>query len=1381
MNQTYDVFISYSRSDGSNLAQIVCDYLVSRGIRVYLNTQDHMDRHYFDTQIRKRLIATPNYVLIATPDVFRFRNDEAWLYQEMSLAVRGFRRRPRERTVIPIVPYGTVFPEYGLPMGLADLPRFNRLNLENVLPTEAELLCLAKAVCRVNRMKMWKAGQRSLKIISAEGSRSRLFYQEERRTPLNRKPKNAGKEEVPLPVCVMFGRSEEEYFLHEALAVWKGSLCLIGEQGMGKTSAMLRIMESCYRENSYGNGGEIPLYFDLGRVPECAGDYQGEYGPELNYIRREIARLFLGVNSLSDVPKDYVSNIDVLFTQPTEAPEYLLLLDGLSEVSDGCVSDSDGNSQTVRYLLFREIIFLLTECPNVRIMFTSRTDVTEVNCADYGVEKLFLTGLNQESVEKYLASKNFSSRKIKDTLEDEDLFDCIRIPLYLKMFAVLKKTNGVSTRVEIMSRFFNELSERLQSQSTPKKLLISTKTDTLIKGQHRFIVSFLLPAIASEMERERRFRLTAEEIERVVEPILKGRDANANQPVDKAYPCSVIGEYGKQCMSGFKGSDSLPAIAASFLAVSSDMAEVADYILAEATDFLGILCRNKQSGYGFIQSRFRDYFAALHDVNLLRIALQANARRMPDIAFESLAPFNARPNSTEKTALIHEIFIEQNSRPDSKRRKHSQNEQNDEDNRNSIETALDIFRERFGEKVGYGVYNLMELIKSAKQDLSESDFSSLDLSLVTLNGVHLGYTKSDGAYFQGAKISMENFICQGHTDSVESVAYAPDGRRFLSGSDDHTVKEWDIATGSCIRTYAGHTDWVNSVVYAPDGRRFLSGSRDHTVREWDIATGQRIRSYEGHSRCVTSVAYAPDGKSFISGSVDRTVREWDIATGECIRIYEGHSGSVFCVAYAPDGMTFLSGSVDDTVRQWDVATGQCIRTYEGHNDWINAVAFAPDGMTFLSGAADNTVREWDITTGQCICTFGGHSDYINSVAYSPDGRTFLSESYKNVMECDRATGRCIRVYKGHSFFVNSVAYAPDGKTILSGAADNSVKEWDRATGRCIRTYGMMKGSINCAACSPDGSSLIAGDVDHTLREWDIATGRCICTYEGHLGPVCSVAYAPYGMTVLSASMDHAVLEWDTATGQCIRTYERHRGPVNCAVYAPDGQTVLSGSTDHTVMEWSRDFGQCIRTYRGHADEVNTVAYAPDGRTVLSGAGDYTIMEWDRVTGQCSRICEGHRGSVKSVAYAPDGRTFLSGAADSVIMEWDRATGECIRIYEGHGSPVNTVAYSPDGTTVLSGHRDKTVKEWDRATGKCIRVYEGHRGSVESVAFAPDGKTVFSGSEDATVRIWSTATGECLRVICHYPGLIVLGCDMRNLHEDSAIDSNVLRQYGAIVD
>jgi WD40 repeat protein len=63
-------------------------------------------------------------------------------------------------------------------------------------------------------------------------------------------------------------------------------------------------------------------------------------------------------------------------------------------------------------------------------------------------------------------------------------------------------------------------------------------------------------------------------------------------------------------------------------------------------------------------------------------------------------------------------------------------------------------------------------------------------------------------------------------DWVLSVAFSPDGRLLASGSwDDGTIKLWDVATGSLVRTLSGHTGAVNSVAFSPDGRLLASGLR----------------------------------------------------------------------------------------------------------------------------------------------------------------------------------------------------------------------------------------------------------------------------------------------------------------------------------------------------------------------------------------------------------------------------------------------------------------------------------------------------------------------------------------------------------------------------
>jgi WD40 repeat protein len=92
------------------------------------------------------------------------------------------------------------------------------------------------------------------------------------------------------------------------------------------------------------------------------------------------------------------------------------------------------------------------------------------------------------------------------------------------------------------------------------------------------------------------------------------------------------------------------------------------------------------------------------------------------------------------------------------------------------------------------------------------------------------------------------------------VAFSPDGRQVVSGSDDETVRLWDAATGAPLQTLEGHTGWVTSVAFSPDSRQVVSGSHGKTVRLWDAATGAPLQTLEGYTDSVRSVAFSPDGR-----------------------------------------------------------------------------------------------------------------------------------------------------------------------------------------------------------------------------------------------------------------------------------------------------------------------------------------------------------------------------------------------------------------------------------------------------------------------------------------------------------------------------------------
>ncbi|OCH85338.1 hypothetical protein OBBRIDRAFT_321306 [Obba rivulosa] len=120
----------------------------------------------------------------------------------------------------------------------------------------------------------------------------------------------------------------------------------------------------------------------------------------------------------------------------------------------------------------------------------------------------------------------------------------------------------------------------------------------------------------------------------------------------------------------------------------------------------------------------------------------------------------------------------------------------------------------------------------------------------------------------------EQTVIRGHDSSVFCVAFSPDGKRVISGSEDRTIRIWDAETGRTMTgPFNGHRDRVCSVACSPDGKRVVSGSSDKTIRIWDAETGRTVVGpLNGHEGSTTSVAFSPDGKRVVSGSFDKTIR-----------------------------------------------------------------------------------------------------------------------------------------------------------------------------------------------------------------------------------------------------------------------------------------------------------------------------------------------------------------------------------------------------------------------------------------------------------------------------------------------------------------------------
>ncbi len=175
----------------------------------------------------------------------------------------------------------------------------------------------------------------------------------------------------------------------------------------------------------------------------------------------------------------------------------------------------------------------------------------------------------------------------------------------------------------------------------------------------------------------------------------------------------------------------------------------------------------------------------------------------------------------------------------------------------------------------------------------------------------------------------------GHQLQVNSVAFSPQGKLLASASCDRTIRLWQLRAfegfeekfqnhpcGGLLSTLSGHAWAVLTVAFSPDGKILATGSDDNTIKLWEVNTGQLMNTFSAHSWSVVALAFTADGETLISASWDKTVKLWRVSTSEEIATLCGHTDSVSAVAVSPVAQLIASGSRDKTIKLWQLVEQQ---------------------------------------------------------------------------------------------------------------------------------------------------------------------------------------------------------------------------------------------------------------------------------------------------------------------------------------------------------------------------------------------------------------------------------------------------------------------------
>ncbi|MFN8481201.1 MAG: AAA-like domain-containing protein [Kouleothrix sp.] len=132
------------------------------------------------------------------------------------------------------------------------------------------------------------------------------------------------------------------------------------------------------------------------------------------------------------------------------------------------------------------------------------------------------------------------------------------------------------------------------------------------------------------------------------------------------------------------------------------------------------------------------------------------------------------------------------------------------------------------------------MVSDAQAALAEGNPDQARLRAIAALRADPGLAQAEVVLDQAAFAPGTRHLLTGHTAVVIGVAFSPDGKQVVSAARDNTLRVWDVASGTSVRTLAGHTDWVYGVAFSPDGKQVVSASFDTTLRVWDVAVDAMI-------------------------------------------------------------------------------------------------------------------------------------------------------------------------------------------------------------------------------------------------------------------------------------------------------------------------------------------------------------------------------------------------------------------------------------------------------------------------------------------------------------------------------------------------------------
>lgn len=470
-------------------------------------------------------------------------------------------------------------------------------------------------------------------------------------------------------------------------------------------------------------------------------------------------------------------------------------------------------------------------------------------------------------------------------------------------------------------------------------------------------------------------------------------------------------------------------------------------------------------------------------------------------------------------------------------------------------------------------------------------------------------------------------VDKGH--GVWGMTFTPDSKHFaFCDNYEKGIHLVDAATGKVIREFKGHTRHVNALAFTVDGGTLLSGSDDHTLRAWDVASGKERRRYGDQKQSIYRLAVSPDRKTvaYVTG---RVVHFLHLATGnEVLAPWNTSPGDAQCLGYSPDGTKLAAGGLRIAIL--DTLTGKRLNPDPESLTHVQQIEYAAGGKVLVVWRVDSTIELWNTAKWRKQATLRPKLQLFTSMACSPDGKYLTTAERGHSQAIIRhwypQTGEKQKEFPAKDCWFESLSYTADGKTLGYFQFGPDGREtfiiWDAVANKeRRRIQGPHRSFVSDLRLSPDGRYMIQGAERKTVQLWDTKTDYLLHSFgeQSPRFPSALPAFSPDGRTIAAPGERHGeggkqiepeIVLWGSSTRKERLRIVSNEGPLTQFAFSPDGRLLATAGQWETIHLWESWTGKEVGRFAGHRGRIHSLSFAPDGKTLASAGEDKTVLIWD---------------------------------------------------------------------------------------------------------------------------------------------------------------------------